>query len=117
MHKKKSAFSFMHSVEALPQAGLNTRRENAPIQAHFHLHAVQTLGIVVVFLRNNLLALMLNSLMRSGVENLARHFAPLYLSSPTYNPTKKPYLKLPRKMQLLYHNLPEGWEWGIRGEG
>ncbi len=27
--------------------------------------------------------------MRSGVENLARHLAPLYLSSPTYNPAKK----------------------------
>ena len=51
--------------------------------------------------------------MQSGVENLARHLAPLYLSSPTYNPTKKPYLKLPRKMQLLYHNLAEGWEWGF----
>ena len=55
--------------------------------------------------------------MQSGVENLARHLAPLYLSSPTYNPTKKPYLKPPRKMRLLYHNLPEGWERGIRGEG
>jgi hypothetical protein len=30
--------------------------------------------------------------MRSGVENLARNFAPLYLSSPTYNPTKKLFL-------------------------
>ena len=43
--------------------------------------------------------------MQSGVENLARHLAPLYLSSPTYNPAKKPYLKLPRKMQLLYQIL------------
>ena len=56
---------------------------------------------------------MLNSLMRSGVENLAHNFAPLYLSSPTYNPAKKPYLKLPRKMRLLYHNLIEGWELGM----
>ena len=44
-------------------------------------------------------------LMRPWVENLARHFTPLYLSSPTYNPAKKPYLKLPRKMQLLYQIL------------
>ena len=44
-------------------------------------------------------------LMRSGVENLAPNFAPLYLSSPTYNPTKKPYPKLPRRMELLYQNL------------
>ena len=51
--------------------------------------------------------------MQSGVEDFARHLAPLYLSSPTYNLTKKPYLKLPRKMQLLYHNLAEGWERGI----
>ena len=40
-----------------------------------------------------------------------------FLSSPTYNPTKKPYLKLPRKMQLLYHNLVMEWrsqELGVR---
>ena len=56
-------------------------------------------------------------LIQSGVENLARHLAPLYLSSPTYNPASKLFLKLPRKMRLLYHNLPEGWEWGMLGEG
>ena len=48
---------------------------------------------------------MLHSLMRSGVENLAPNFAPLYLSSPTYNPARKTLLKLPRKMQLLYQIL------------
>ena len=51
--------------------------------------------------------------MRSGVENFCASLSAPFLSSPTYNPAKKPYLKLPRKMQLLYHNLAKGWEWGI----
>ena len=40
---KKSAFSLMHSLEALAQAQPNTRKENAPSWAHLHLHAVRLL--------------------------------------------------------------------------
>ena len=40
---KKSAFPFMHSTVALPQADTNTRRENAPSWTHPRLHAVRVL--------------------------------------------------------------------------
>ena len=47
----------MHSVEALPQAGVNAQRDNAPCWAHHHLRAAHS-EKVVVFLRNDLSALM-----------------------------------------------------------
>ena len=37
---KKSALPSMHSIEALPQAYRNTRRENAPSWTQLRLHAV-----------------------------------------------------------------------------
>ena len=48
-------------------------RDNAPRRAHHHSHAVHNNEIVVVFLLNDLLALMLNQLMRSwgGIRRFA----------------------------------------------
>ena len=102
----------MHSTEARPKAQNRIHKEKMRPAGRILTYMLLDFEMFGRISAEQRVALMLHSLMQSGVDQA---FSPV--SSPTYNPAKKPYLKLPRKMQLLYHNLPKGWEWGIRGEG
>ena len=62
MHEKSALL--LHALSHSPTTGTPRMhgKESAPIWAHLHLHAVRIFEIVPVFLWNDLLALMLNSL-------------------------------------------------------
>ena len=80
MKKERASFS-----RTLPKPyhrpKLNTRRRSAPIWTHLNSHAVQLYEIVVVFRKNDLIALMLNCLCGRGWSGIASvQFTDLCLS-------------------------------------
>ena len=60
MHKKERIISFMHSSEALPQANFEYTKRQCAQRGASSLTCRSKFEIVVVFRKNDLLALMLN---------------------------------------------------------
>ena len=85
MHKKRAHYLF-HALLWQPdqRLRLNTRRDNAPIRAHLHSHAVQPLKSLVVFPEERLVSVdaEINNLGASDFSPL-RHSPALWLSPST----------------------------------
>ena len=105
MHRKRAHFPSMHSLEAPPRAYANTCRENAPIRAHLHLHAVRKLETRGGISRERLVSVDAKCLSAWRISPAAPKGWPRQ-AQPSRAPRRTRINLVHRKAHSLYHNLP-----------